>query len=254
LEPPYLLVAHSFGGILLRTFLQYNVESVGGVLLFDTATEIMLSPLFPRVPPWELLAVAKNVDVEALTHLKEESRMSDEEWECAISANQRCVHALSLEDTHASAYNLALHRQLDLQVFGSRPATVVQCEIVRDYQLLYDEGVRLGDGTKEERAAAREFIERWRAFHGQIARAQMGLSKDGVFRYFGEWGHDLPIRRPAMVVDEVRGLLKRMGGDRERMLKKDVEEDSGTRVEKREAEKSKDRRAVQLSPTMTFLG
>ena len=92
----------------------------------------------------------------------------------AIEANGRCGKALGLEDTHASAYNLALARQLDLQVFGSRPATAVQCEMVRDYQLLYDEGVRLGDGTEEERAAAREFIEKWRAFHGQMARAQMG--------------------------------------------------------------------------------
>jgi pimeloyl-ACP methyl ester carboxylesterase len=103
LEPPYLLAAHSFGGILLRTFLQGNVESVGGVLLFDTATEIMLSPLFTRVPPRELMAVARHVDVEALTHLQEESGMSGKEWDDAISANQRCVHALSLEDTHESS-------------------------------------------------------------------------------------------------------------------------------------------------------
>jgi hypothetical protein len=80
----------------------------------------MLSPLFPHVPPLELISVAKNVDVEALTHLREESGMSEKEWGYAISASERCAHALSLEDTHASAYELALHRQLDFQTFGNR--------------------------------------------------------------------------------------------------------------------------------------
>jgi pimeloyl-ACP methyl ester carboxylesterase len=224
LEPPYLLAAHSFGGILLRTFLQSTIQNsvVTGVLLFDTATELMLSPLFPRVPPLSLTSIAKNVDLEALMHLQRDSGMSDDEWEEAIQANGRCIHALSLEDTHRSAYQLSLHRQIDFQAFGDRPLTVVQCEVVSDYQLLYDEGVKLGDGTAEEREEARAFIERWGALHGQIARAQKGLSEDGRFVYFGEWGHDLVVRRPGIVVSEVRRLLERMGcgcGSREGVVR-----------------------------------
>lgn len=45
LEPPYLLVAHSFGGIIARTFLAHhndNPTTIAGMLLFDTATELML--------------------------------------------------------------------------------------------------------------------------------------------------------------------------------------------------------------------
>jgi pimeloyl-ACP methyl ester carboxylesterase len=257
LQPPYLLVAHSFGGILLRTFLQQdlsNPEIVQGVLLFDTATELMLSPLFPRVPPLELHAVAKNVDVEALTHLQRDSGMSDEEWEYAITASARCERALGFEDTHRSAYELAMWRQLDKQVFGQGKLTVVQCKMVRDYQLLYDEGVRLGDGTEEERAAVRAFIEKWRAFHGQIARAQCGLGKEVKFMYFEDWGHDLPIRRPAMVVEEVRGLLLRMGFDGKR--RRDVGRDE---TKERMDGGGKGRKKVGgekvgLSPAMSFLG
>jgi pimeloyl-ACP methyl ester carboxylesterase len=252
LEPPYLSVAHSFGGILLRTFLQSNPSIVTGVLLFDTATELMLSPLFPRVPPAALTSIAKNVDLEALMHLQRDSGMSDDEWEEAIQANGRCTHALSLEDTHRSAYQLSLHRQIDFQAFGDRPLTVVQCEMVADYQLLYDEGVRLGDGTEQEREEAREFIERWGALHGQIARAQTGLSREGKFVYFKEWGHDLPIRKPAIVVSEVTKLLERMGcgcASREGGAKDFGEKDtraSGTGGQVRVGK--------GLSPAMSFLG
>jgi hypothetical protein len=80
-----------------------------------------------------------------------------------------------------------------------------------------------------------------------MGRAQMGLSGDCVFRYLGEWGHDLPIRRPAMVVEEVRGLLRRMGCDSERKEKMVVEED----VRRGEG---KDRGKVGLSPAMSFMG
>jgi pimeloyl-ACP methyl ester carboxylesterase len=253
LEPPYLLAAHSFGGILLRTFLQSNPSIVTGVLLFDTATELILSPLFPRVPPLSLTSIARNVDLEALTHLQKESGMSDEQWDEAITANARCIHALSLEDTHQSAYQLSLYRQLDHHSFGNRPLTVVQCEMVSDYRLLYDEGVRLGDGTEQEREEARAFIERWGALHGQIARTQTDLSKDVRFVYFREWGHDLVIRKPVIVVSEVRGLLERMSSGEEE--KEDVDTGSTCVDDPRVSRKSGVVSGGKgLSPAMSFLG
>ncbi|EDU47613.1 conserved hypothetical protein [Pyrenophora tritici-repentis Pt-1C-BFP] len=176
LEGPYLLAAHSFGGIAARTFLQTCSEGeVGGMLLFDTASELMLA-LFNHIPPRELEAVGKYVNLAALTHLKQEAGFSDAEWRYAIEATGRSSRALALEDTHASAHALALSRQIDNVAFGARPLTVVQCNIAGDYQVLYDEGVRLGGGTEEERGVAKKFIEGARVFHGQLARAQCGLS------------------------------------------------------------------------------
>ncbi|RMZ67469.1 alpha beta hydrolase [Pyrenophora seminiperda CCB06] len=172
LQGPYLLVAHSFGGIVARTFLHECAEGeVQGMLLFDTATELMLA-LFPRFPPLELEAVGRDVDLAAITHLQRDAGFSDAEWACAIRTVERSSYALSLEDTHASAHELALHRQIDNAAFGTRPLTVVQCNIASDYQLMYDEGIKLGGGTKEEREVSRWFIERTRLYHRQVARAQ----------------------------------------------------------------------------------
>jgi pimeloyl-ACP methyl ester carboxylesterase len=213
LEPPYIVAAHSYGGIIARSFLELhkdNPDTVAGMLLIDCATELMLQ-LFPRVPAVDLMAVAKNVDWEELTHLKEQSGMSDDEWKYAMEAQERCIVALKLEDTHASAHQLALHHQLESQTLGDRPLLVLRFNIAVDYQMLYDEGVRLGDGTEEERKQARFFMETFGLFHPQIAMAQCGLSRNVVFRYSGCWEHhDLPIRRPALVVEEVKMFLNRM--------------------------------------------
>ncbi|KAJ4366331.1 hypothetical protein N0V83_007967 [Neocucurbitaria cava] len=212
LEPPYVVVSHSFGGIIARTFLEMhksNPHVIAGMFLLDTATELMLQ-LFPRVPPQEWTTVVKNVDLDALTDIKRQSGMTDEEWDYAMAAQPRCAEAAKREDNHASARQLALHHQFDERTLGSRPLVVLRCDMAGEYQMLYDAGVKLGDGTEEERRVAREFIETFGLFHDQIARAQCRLSGDVEYKYFAEWGHDLPIRRPAVVVEEVRRLLGRV--------------------------------------------
>lgn len=212
LEPPYVIISHSFGGIIARTFLELhkdNPHTVTGMVLVDTATELMLQ-LFAHVPDANLVAVAKNVDWEALTHLKEQSGMSEDEWKYASNAQERTNAALKLEDTHASAHELALKHQLDHQTLGWRPLLVLKYNITADYQMMYDEGVRLGDGTKEERENAKKFIQLFEMYHGQIAKAQCGLSNDAVFQACEEYGHDTPIRKPAVVVEQVRKFLTRL--------------------------------------------
>lgn len=212
LEPPYVLMSHSYGGIIARSFLEIhkdNPEVVVGMMLLDSATELMLQ-LFQRLPPIELLSVAQNVDWDQLTDIRRQSGMTDEEWEYAIKAQGRCVEALRMEDTHASARQLALKYQFDKQTFGARPLRVLRFNMTMDYQMLYEAGVKNGDGTQEERRKAMEFIQTFGLFHDQIARAQCMLSRDAEFQYYGDCGHDLPIRRSGVIVEELRMLLRRL--------------------------------------------
>jgi pimeloyl-ACP methyl ester carboxylesterase len=210
LQPPYVLISHSFGGIIARSFLELNKDeahTVTGMVLIDTATELMLQ-FFARVPDENLMAVARNVDWEELTQLKKQSGMSDSEWNYAMQAQARTVAALKLEDTHASAHELGLKRQLDFQTLAHRPLLILKYNIAMDYQLLYDEGVKLGGGTETEREKARSFIQLVKTYQGQISRAQCSLSKSTVFMADEDVGHDTPIRNPVMVVEKVRKFLK----------------------------------------------
>ena len=76
--------------------------------------------------------------------------------------------------------------------------------------MMYDEGVKLGDGTEEEREKARRFIQLFGMYHGQLARAQCSLSNVAVFETYEEYGHDIPIRNPAVVAEQVRKFLTRL--------------------------------------------
>ncbi|KAG9197525.1 hypothetical protein G6514_001481 [Epicoccum nigrum] len=210
LEPPYIPMAHSYGGIIARSFLELHKEnptSISGLILCDTATELMLQ-VFPRIPDANLEAVARNVDWEALTHLREESGMSDAEYAYAMEAQMRTVKGLAREDTHASGRALALCEQLRLRTLGSRPLLVTRSNLAGDFQRRYDEGVRLGDGTEEEREKAREFILLTRLYQDQIARVQGLLSSEVAFRAWEDHGHDAPIRNVDFVVGEVVGWLQ----------------------------------------------
>ncbi|PSN62749.1 alpha/beta-hydrolase [Corynespora cassiicola Philippines] len=212
LEPPYLIVGHSFGGIIARSFLdryQYNLPAIAGAILLDCATELMLH-LYPRVPASELMTVAKDVDWETLTHLREQSGMSDAEWAYALAAQQRTAPAAQREDTHASAHQLAKLHQIERQAMGTRPLLVLRFNPARDFRLLYEEGVRLGGGTVEERERARGFVEEFGLFQDQVARGQVRLSQRAVYVAFEEYRHDAPIRHPELIAKEVEGFVERI--------------------------------------------
>lgn len=46
--PPYVLVAHSYGGLIARLFASIFPNEVAGLVLIDTATEIMYDDLTPK--------------------------------------------------------------------------------------------------------------------------------------------------------------------------------------------------------------
>jgi pimeloyl-ACP methyl ester carboxylesterase len=213
LGPPYILMGHSYGGIPARCFLSLNPSMVTGMVLLDTATEMLLA-MHKRLPPYEFEAVAHNVDYEAITNLKEESAMTDEQWDYAMEAQTRTIEQFGREDTHASATKLAHEHQFEERVLGSTPLTVLEFHATKDLQVRYDAGVKNGDGTEEQRCVVRDFIESFDLFHDQIIRAQCRMSWNVEFTYYADCGHDLPIRRPGVVVEEVKKLLERVKADR----------------------------------------
>lgn len=208
LEGPYVLVGHSYGGIALRCFFSLQPEHVVGVVLLECATALMLA-LYPRLPPPEFDRLSEHVDYEAIAHLKEESGMSDAEWNYALEAQSLC-RGFQREDTHDSARRLAGEYQISKRVMGDRPLSVVRFDFARDFEIVYNEAVRKGYESEEEREKVRAYIDGCKVFHEQLQRAQLRLSRDAEFVAYLETGHDTPIRRPKVVVEVVKRLLKRV--------------------------------------------
>ncbi|KAJ9606075.1 hypothetical protein H2200_009036 [Cladophialophora chaetospira] len=229
--PPYILVGHSYGGILLREFLHLQLkehhptdptEVIAGVVLYDTGTELEYA-FFPRLPSADLLAVSNDIDWEVLTKLKAESGMTDEEWSDAMEAGQRTREKVAQrEDTHGSARVLAEKMQLERHIYKGGNLAVIRCNSARDYQMMYDEGVRIGGGTKEERAGARKFIHEWGMHNFPMAKVQgelVGDQGNTLHQELPHWGHDSVFRKPELVGDVVEWVLHKLDdGKKEREM------------------------------------
>ncbi|KAL9115174.1 MAG: hypothetical protein Q9227_000968 [Pyrenula ochraceoflavens] len=207
--PPYVIAGHSYGGLIAREFVnQFSGSAVSGMVLVDTATELMYQ-VFPEIPDHDYEAVTDGIDFAELTHLREESQLSDEQWDRAILGIERTAQSSTVENIRGGAWLLAKKKQFDRGIFGNRPLGVVRCNTAKcDYQRMYDAGVKAGNGNELQRQGAKRFIETWDCFNDQLCAAQLRLSTSSLYRYVPDSGHDLPARKPEIVVEMIEWAIQ----------------------------------------------
>ena len=64
------------------------------------------------------------------------------------------------EDTRGSGRPLAAKRQFQYQALSDWPLSVIRCNFANDWRAKYEAGVNLSNGTEEQRAGARKFVEK----------------------------------------------------------------------------------------------
>ena len=213
--PPYVLVAHSYGALIAREFLALQSSSSGGVVgmvLVESATELMFET-FPILDDADYNAVTAGVDFVELTHLRKESKLSDEQWEAMISAIVRTEPGSKAENTRGSGRPLAAKKQFQKQALGRQPLSVIRCNFPNDWRIVYEAGVKMGNGTDEQQAGARKFVEKWELFDDDLRTCQLRLSSRNRYRQFTDCGHDVPLRRPEYIAEEVRWVLGQLKSD-----------------------------------------
>jgi pimeloyl-ACP methyl ester carboxylesterase len=212
--PPYILIAHSYGGIVMREFLNLHrphTNNVVGMILADTASELMYQ-VFSAIPEPDLVAVSDGVDFAEITHLREESKLSDEEWDATIAAMERTTKKQNAnrEDSRGSGLPLARKKQFQTQALDSWPLSVIRSNMANDWRIMYEAGVKAGNGTEEQRHGARGFIERFELFGDDLMAAQLRLSSQNHYVYIADCGHDFPVRRPEIIREELRWILEHL--------------------------------------------
>ena len=230
---PYIRVAHSYGPIVAREFvaLRDSIDrsdargrsqghSIAGVVLAEGADELVYQVFHDGFPHRSLAKIFGDLDFDEITHLKEESGMTNEEWDKSMKMTERTSERGANphnEDYLSSGIAIAKKRQLDLPspvvgrdkpVMGDIPLSVLRCHFARDLQVMYDSGVAKGNGTEKEREEAMEFIQRWEFFDDQVRGLQLRLSANTDYRVMKDYGHDVVIRRPEIVVGQVRWVLQ----------------------------------------------
>ena len=208
-HPPYVLVGHSYGCILAREFLNQHPKAIVGMVLAEAATELFYE-VFPQIPTPALQNIATGIDFAKLTHLHEDSRMTEEEWEAALEAIERSLPAADAEDNRGSGRTLVTYQQFRNQALSSWPLSVLRCNMAQDYRILYEEGVRRGNGTEAERLEAQAFIQKLELFDDELRASQLRLSAINRYVYVPSCGHDVVIRRPELLISEVDWVIRQL--------------------------------------------
>lgn len=228
--PPYILCGYSWGALMARTFLDLYPDDVFGLVLADPGTELMYELLKPVFPPAGMEAMLKGVDWTVISNLQEESELTDEEWNRMLDALEKSEAASSKEDPRASGRALAQKRQnVNMPMGKDNIVSVLQGDWAAQWQLVYDEGVKLGNGSEMEREEARRSIELFRNHHKGLCYGQVSAYSEGYpssleycrltfwksvgisAKVYGAYApgmyHDLVIRKPELVVQAVRVVL-----------------------------------------------
>jgi pimeloyl-ACP methyl ester carboxylesterase len=218
--PPYLLVAHSYGGVVAREFLHLFQDEVGGMVLLDTAMERQFE-FFPWPNP-NIDAVAGNLNWAQVTGLRADAKLSREQWRQRASDIARGIATAKEEadgdNSHQMLRTLAEKRQLEKRAFGNRPLSVVRGNTVRDYERIYAAGVEAGNGTEAQRKAFRELLNGWDTGAAFCSLEQLRLSSRTRYVHILDCGHYVGLVRPDVVAEEVRWVLGQMrGGDGSRL-------------------------------------
>lgn len=183
-------------------------RAVTGLLLAEAGTELLYH-LYPHIPSPALEQVGEGVDLAELTHFRQESRLTDDEYQTLVEAIDRSKSSSAAEDNHASAYALAHCHQYERRAMRTWPVVVVRCDLAKDFRLLYNAGVRKGQGSTEQRKQALAFIDSLETFGDELQASQLRLSSVHRYTHFPMYGHDDLLRRPEAYVGEMHWIMAR---------------------------------------------
>lgn len=217
-HPPYVLVAHSWGGILSREFISLRQKDVVGVVFVEANQEHTLQILDWRQA--DLATIQIGVDGINATGLLYTHRLMAEEWQLyrATESAPKFQKQASLEFIeYANSFPL-LESKHQLQrhppLLGERPVCVIKGDNEADMQKMFDAGVALGNGNAMERAAYQETLRTWDKKDRGLQRESLSLSvKNRYVETAKGAGHNVQLTYPEVIVDEVRWVLAHVDAD-----------------------------------------
>jgi pimeloyl-ACP methyl ester carboxylesterase len=211
IRPPYVLVGHSYGGILIREFLALLVpeQMVTGMILVDANQE--KTHLERPLPKAQLATMLGHLDSYQIMGLEDTHKLTSDEWRAAKASNATKSHSITAEreSEHmvSSANILAGKRQLAKQILGSKRVSIIKGNTAKDMALIYRGGVHAGNGTTEDRDVFEAFLDGLDNLENKLQSEQLGLSYDGRMVHATESGHNVHLQQPEIIAQEVRWVL-----------------------------------------------
>ncbi|KAJ5538700.1 alpha/beta hydrolase [Penicillium frequentans] len=195
LKPPYLIVGHSWGGILAREFIAARPsEDICGLVLVDPVQERML---FESWPDPSIAAVTEGLDYMEVVGLTRDHRLTEQ------SGSSRIFRS-------AGVYWQKKQQLLPgRDLLKGKPVSVLQGNSKRDHELLYQVGVAQGGGNEAQRAKFREYLATWEESEEAFQRELLNLSSTARFSTTTRSGHNIQLTEPELVAEEIQWVLQR---------------------------------------------
>lgn len=220
--PPYLLVGHSYGGIICREFLHLFDDLVAGLVYVDANQERTHDARqWPYQASSQVIKTAWTTD--DASGLAQSHRCKEDEWQNIVDeeksqpaerekrAPEKNPNAGPGEGAEyvSSLKALGRHDQLNRQALGSRPLSVIVANLARDIQRFAAEGEAAGLGTEEDRAVVKNFLTRLPAIELELGVDVLRLSSVHRLILTSVSGHLVNLWEPELCVQEILWCLGR---------------------------------------------
>ena len=212
--PPYLIVAHSWGGVLARQLIaQSTLSDFSGLVLVDANHERTLQVLDWRVfMDW---VKTGGVDFGLALKMEDRYQLLPEEWNEYQQDAARPEHIEQSKKEYAEyalsfrllASNDILHR--DEPLFGASPVGILVGTNGRDLSMLYNAAISRNHGTPDEVAYFGKWVTEFGDIDFRLQSESTKLSTNfAVIQGPENSGHDVHVTEPAAVAELVKSILK----------------------------------------------
>lgn len=214
-EPPYILVAHSYGGIVAREVLAAaGPDAVIGMVLVDANQEnthkTLREPLLPLV---ELAGPDRLALLDMTGLLAGRDHYMQEELSLLTSDAEReskeKIMAREMQLVPKSSEELAEKQQFGIMALMMRPITIIRGDTKRDYRRVISATQQAGiyGEARWELTKVSEFVDsQFDALDCDLQRQQTLLSASSRFVQALNSGHAVIATEPKLVADEVSSI------------------------------------------------
>jgi pimeloyl-ACP methyl ester carboxylesterase len=206
IDPLWMLVDHSYGGVLVREFLAtHGAEIVKGLVIVDSAIERMPLPL-----NWSTLL--GDVMYQEVVGLEESRRgcVIDEEWQRIKEDDEGNVATAAEEERWMGESTRVVNAKVQgKRLLGGERLSVIFAKESVDFGKVRGWGVRHGSRTAEAGVVLRKRLDDMSEIDEKGQRTHLTLSSQSRFVYEGGLAktHNLQFVQPLLVAEEVRWVL-----------------------------------------------
>ena len=219
IQPPYLLVMHSMGGLPGREFLHLYPSDVAGMVFVDTITENNYKTR-PKELPRTMRAMCDGLDM-SFAWTERKPAMTDDELRETLAAagtkgDHRTEDVKTREDTAAmaevqnlipSSDALAEKAQFDTVPLGDKPVSVIKGDAPGEFRKSIDIAIAAGRGTANERTMMDEYLATADGVMLSLQFKQLRLSRNSRLVEARHSWHNVHWYEPALIAREVKWCL-----------------------------------------------